>query len=44
MAYLPSFVRRSLDLQEDVKTSIIKAVNGMYVVLIVIIYIRTYFT
>lgn len=44
MAYLPSFVGRSLDLQEDVKTGIIKAVDGMYVVLIVIIYTRTYFT
>lgn len=44
MAYLPSFVGRSPDLREDVKTCIIKAVDGMYVVLIVIIYTRTYFT
>ena len=43
MAYLPSFVGRSLDLQEDVKTGIMQAVDGMYVVLIVIIYTSTYF-
>ncbi|OBT62628.1 hypothetical protein VE03_08515 [Pseudogymnoascus sp. 23342-1-I1] len=30
MAYLPSFVGRSPDLQEDVKTGIVKAVDGMF--------------
>jgi hypothetical protein len=43
MSYLPSFVGRSLDLQEEVKTGIVKAVDGMYVVLIVLIYTNTYF-
>ena len=36
MSQLPSFVGRSLDLQEEVKTEIVKAVDGMYVVLILI--------
>ena len=31
--YLPSFVGRSPDLLEEVKTGIVKAVDGMYVVL-----------
>jgi len=31
MLQLPSFVLRSLDLQEEIKTEIIKAVDGMYV-------------
>jgi hypothetical protein len=31
MSHLPSFVGRSLDLQEEIKTKIIKAVDGMYV-------------
>jgi Cdc6-like AAA superfamily ATPase len=31
MSMLPSFVSRSLDLQEEIKTEIIKAVNGMHV-------------
>jgi Cdc6-like AAA superfamily ATPase len=44
MSYLPSFVGRSPDLQEEVKTGIVKAVDGMYVVLIVLIYTNTYFS
>jgi Cdc6-like AAA superfamily ATPase len=43
MPYLPSFVGRSPDLQEEVKTEIVKAVDGMYVVLLVLIYTSTYF-
>jgi hypothetical protein len=43
MLYLLSFVRRSLDLQEEVKTKIVKAVDGMYVVLVVLIFTNTYF-
>lgn len=31
ISHLPSFVRRSEDLQEEVKTAIVKAVDGMYV-------------
>ena len=31
MSDLPSFIRRRLDLQEEVKTGIVKAVDGMYV-------------
>jgi hypothetical protein len=31
MSHLPSFVRRSPDLQEEIKTEIVKAVDGMYV-------------
>jgi hypothetical protein len=31
MSSLPSFVLRSPDLQEEVKTDIVKAVEGMYV-------------
>ena len=31
MIRLPSFVLRSLDLQEEIKTEIVKAVRGMYV-------------
>lgn len=31
MSHLPSFVGRNPDLQEDVKTEIVKAVDGMYV-------------
>lgn len=31
MSQLPSFVLRSLDLQEEIKTAIIKTVDGMYV-------------
>jgi Cdc6-like AAA superfamily ATPase len=31
MFELPSFVRRSSELQEEIKTSIVKAVDGMYV-------------
>jgi hypothetical protein len=38
MSYLPSFVARTPDLQEEVRTGIVKAVDGMYVVLIVLIY------
>lgn len=33
VSYLPSFVGRSLDLQEEVKIEIVKAVDGMYVAL-----------
>jgi hypothetical protein len=43
MSYLPSFVGRSPDLREEVKTRIVKAVDGMYVVLIDLIYTNTYF-
>ena len=43
MSNLPSFVRRSLDFQEEVKTKITEAVDGMYVVLSVHIYTKTYF-
>jgi Cdc6-like AAA superfamily ATPase len=43
ISYLPSFVGRSPDLQEEVKTGIVKAVNGMCVGLIVLIYTNTYF-
>jgi Cdc6-like AAA superfamily ATPase len=35
---LPSFVQRSPDLQEEVKTEIVKAIDGMYVALIILIY------
>jgi hypothetical protein len=31
MSRLPSFVLRSPDLQEEIKTEIMKAVDGMYV-------------
>lgn len=31
ISLLPSFVRQRLDLQEEIKTGIVKAVNGMYV-------------
>ena len=31
MSHLPSFVGRSLDLQEEIKAEIVKAVDGMYV-------------
>jgi hypothetical protein len=31
MSHLPSFVKRSLDLQEEIKAKIVKAVDGMYV-------------
>ena len=31
MSHLPSFVGRSLDLQEEIKAEIVKAVNGVYV-------------
>ena len=31
MSQLPAFVKRSPDLQEEIKTEIIKAVEGMYV-------------
>jgi hypothetical protein len=31
MLHLPSFVRRSPDLQEEIKAGIVKAVDGMYV-------------
>jgi Cdc6-like AAA superfamily ATPase len=41
---LPSFVRRSPDLQEEVKTEIVKAVDGMFVALTALIYTNTYFT
>ena len=34
LSHLPSFVARSPDLQEDIKTAIIKAVDGMYVLYI----------
>jgi hypothetical protein len=44
MSSLPSFVRRSPDLQEAVKTEIVKAVDGMYVFLIVLLCTSTYFT
>jgi hypothetical protein len=43
MSYLPSFVGRSPELQEDIKTGIVKAVDGMYVDLIVRTYTNTYF-
>ena len=32
MFRLPGFIVRSLELQEEIKTRIIKAVDGMYVV------------
>jgi hypothetical protein len=32
MFRLPGFVVRSLELQEEIKTNIVKAVDGMYVV------------
>lgn len=35
---LPSFVGRSSDLQKEVKTEIVKAVDGMYAVLMVLTY------
>jgi hypothetical protein len=41
--YLPSFVGRSPDLQEEVRTGIVKAVDGMYVVLIALIYTKHLF-
>ena len=34
ISHLPSFVKRSPDLQEEVKTEIVKAVDGMYVALV----------
>lgn len=34
ISHLPSFIGRSLDLKEEVKTEIVKAVDGMYVALI----------
>jgi hypothetical protein len=34
---LPAFVRRSPDLQEEIKTEVVKAVDGMYVSLAVIV-------
>jgi hypothetical protein len=43
MSYLPSFVGRTPDLQEEVKTGIVKAVEGMYVVLIVLMYTKHLF-
>jgi hypothetical protein len=43
MSYLPSFIGRNLDLQEEVKTKIVEAVDGMYVALIVLIYANTNF-
>jgi hypothetical protein len=30
ISHLPSFVGRSLDLQEEIKTKSVKAVDGMY--------------
>ena len=33
MLYLPSFVQRSGELQDEIKTKIFSAVDGMYVVL-----------
>jgi len=41
ISHLQSFIGRSRDLQEEVKTEIIKAVDGMYVALIVLIYANT---
>ena len=41
---LPSFIGRSPDFQEEVKTEIVEAVDGMYVTLIVLIYTNTNFT
>ena len=43
MSSLPSFVRRSPDLQEEIKTETVNAVDGMYVVLKVHSYTNTYF-
>jgi Cdc6-like AAA superfamily ATPase len=34
ISHLPSLVERSLDLQEEIKTGIVKAVDGMYVALV----------
>lgn len=31
ISHLPSFVRRSLNLQEEIKAKIVKAINKMYV-------------
>ena len=31
MSHLPAFVGRSLDLQEEIKAKIVKAIDGMYV-------------
>jgi hypothetical protein len=44
MSHLPSFIERSPDLQEEVKTKIVKAVDGMYVALIVLSYANTDFS
>jgi Cdc6-like AAA superfamily ATPase len=41
ISHLPSFVGRSPDLQEEIKTGIVKAVDGMYAVLIVLTYTNT---
>lgn len=41
---LPSFIGRSPDLQEEVKTEIAKAVDGMYVTLTIFIYTKTDFS
>jgi hypothetical protein len=38
MSYLPSFVRRNLDLQDEIKTDLVKAVDGMYMAPLILIY------
>jgi hypothetical protein len=43
VSHLPSIIRRSPDLQEEIKTEIVKAVDGMYVALIALIYTSTNF-
>ncbi len=40
MSWLPRFVVQSLELQEEIKTSIVKAVDGMYVAFLALMYIR----
>ena len=44
ISHLPSFVRRSLDLQEEVKTYVVEAVDGMYVAPILLIYAQSNLT
>ena len=38
MSYLPSFVERNLDLQEEIKTEIVAAIDGMYIAPLILIY------
>jgi hypothetical protein len=43
MSHLPSFVERNPDLQEDIKTGLVNANDGMYVAHIVLTYTNTNF-